>query len=353
MNTTALKPVKMHLDIYGSGDYNGNQKPFPSAYINDALSQNILWYCYEKPQNIEDLAKLCGVPAYYIEERIENLLNRCAVTEPVKGKYQTDFIIFTDKYGQYCEENAKPTLLPVMEKLLPAIRRFFEDTDKIGYYTAEKSSDELHYLCLAMAFYYLSTQYNDVDMAKIPVNYDGNRWRYIAYMESGKYRRIGLGHQLCGQPDDNRHEVFKPCGFGFRMMMFSNYADICCDILNGKVSNNKEAIADIIKRGYAVRRENGEIFVAVPAFSRVQKEMLFKAAVNNFAPFMDEYRAAVEQFIDGYKKLFPKHLEEDAQWQCGGFFAGFYDTITQYCVENGILTAPQEDWICDVLTVVK
>ena len=42
MNETALRPVRMSIGIYGNGDYDGKRKPFPSAHIDDALSQNIL-----------------------------------------------------------------------------------------------------------------------------------------------------------------------------------------------------------------------------------------------------------------------------------------------------------------------
>ena len=99
MNETALRPIKMNIDIYGTGEYDDKMVPFPSKYINDALSQNILYYSYEKPATVEELAKLCGVPAYYIEDRIDNLLKREAVIEVSKGRYQTDFIIWSDKYG--------------------------------------------------------------------------------------------------------------------------------------------------------------------------------------------------------------------------------------------------------------
>ena len=52
MNETALRPVHMNIGIYGNGDYDGKRKPFPSVYIDDALSQNILYYSYEKPCTI-------------------------------------------------------------------------------------------------------------------------------------------------------------------------------------------------------------------------------------------------------------------------------------------------------------
>lgn len=352
MNETALKPIKMTLDIYGSGDYNGSSRPFPSAFINDALSQNILWYCYEKLHNIEELSKLCGVPAYYVEERVENLLDRCAVTETVKGKYQTDFIIFTDKYGKYCEENAEAALMPVMERLLLALKRFFDETDRIGHYTAEKSPDELHYLYLALAFDYLSRKYSDIDYPKIPVNYDGNKWRYLAFMESGKYSRISAGHQINANSDmidGYRHEVFNPHGFGFRNMMYDHHINMCSDILNGRNISDEKIAADVIKKGFVIRRESEELFVTVPAFTRAQKDRLDKAVEDHFALLMDDYTTAVKSFIAGYKELFPKHLDDDAQRQCAGFFFGFYDTLAQHCVESGILVKPQKDWICDVL----
>jgi len=55
MTETALRPIKMKLDIYGNGNYDGVTIPFPDKYIDDALSQNILYYSYEKPATVEEL----------------------------------------------------------------------------------------------------------------------------------------------------------------------------------------------------------------------------------------------------------------------------------------------------------
>ena len=74
MEESALKPIKMKINIYGSGNFDGENIPFPVAYISDALSQNILFNCYEEPKTIEELAKICGVPSYYIEDSVNNLL---------------------------------------------------------------------------------------------------------------------------------------------------------------------------------------------------------------------------------------------------------------------------------------
>lgn len=105
------------------------------------------------------MAKLCGVPAYYIEERIGNLLKREAVIEVSKGKYQTDFIIWSDKYGIYCEENAEKSLMPVMERMLKALDNIAEKAADIDFYRAEKSESDLYYLYGVMAFVYASKHY--------------------------------------------------------------------------------------------------------------------------------------------------------------------------------------------------
>ena len=68
MNETVLRPIKMNIDIYGTGEYDDKIIPFPSKYINDALYQNILCYSYETTAKVEELAK---VPAYYVEELIQ------------------------------------------------------------------------------------------------------------------------------------------------------------------------------------------------------------------------------------------------------------------------------------------
>ncbi len=352
MEETALRPVNMRIGIYGSGNYDGKERPFPSEYIKDALSQNILYHCYENPKGIEELAKLCGVPAYYIEERMENLTQRQAVIETGNGKYQTDFIIWTDKYGKYCQQHAKETIMPIMEKLVTALDTLYRKAETIDFYRAGKSEEELKFLYGVMAFYYLSKKYNQMEYPPIPSNYDGNGWRYIAYMESGKYHRTFIGFQISsnvGTRGTYRHEVYCVPGFEFRSMMYDTYVNVCEDILKSGHTEDKEAASNAIKDGFIILRENGELFVTVPAFNKTQKEQFDALVEEVLGPIMPEYMELVEKFTKGYKKLFPGNLQEDAQRMCRDFFVGFYDTISTYCMDRGILVKPDGDRICDVL----
>ena len=161
MDKAALKPVKLTIRINGDGNYKDPISPFPHVYIQDALSQNILYHCYETPKTVEELARHCGVPAYYIEDCLQNLIYREAMSEISKGKYQTDFIIYSDKTNAYSDE-AKGIFTPVIDRFVQSMKALADRTDALGIYTAGKAADERIYLYGLMALEHLSQQHNPV-----------------------------------------------------------------------------------------------------------------------------------------------------------------------------------------------
>lgn len=357
MNETALKPVKLKLDIYGNGNYNGTTIPFPTVYIDDALSQNILYYCYEQPYNVEELAKVCGVPAFYIEERIENLVKREAVIEVSKGKYRTDFIIWSDKYGIYGEENAEKMLMPIMEKLLKALAHIAKEATEIDFYRAEKSESDLFYLYGVMAFSYVQAHYCSLPNPRIQKKYDGNEWCYIGNMETGKHRRVGFGVQQSanlGSRGGYSHTTYYAIsGITFRQMMCDHYINVCGDILDGNPIEDVDSAANAIQDGYIVKKQDGSFFVTVPYFTKEQKAE-FDAIVDRYlAPLMPEYAEFVNRFISGYKKLFPRHLQEDADRMSTILFGGMYTVIIDYAQRTGAIEMPSPKCYCDVLIQFK
>ncbi len=353
MKETALRPVKMKLSIYGNGNYNGKTIPFPTVYIDDALSQNILYYCDEQANSVEELAKKCGVPAYYIEERIENLLKREAIIEVSKGKYQTDFIIWSDKYGIYCEENAEKSLMPIMDKLLKALDRIAEEAAKIDFYKAEKSEDDLFYLYGVMAFSYASEHYCKLPYPWFKKKYDGNKWCYLGDMETGKHRRTGIGTQHSanlGSRGGCSHTTYNAIsGITFRQMMYDNYINVCEDILCDGSTEDIDSVANAIQDGYIVKKQDGSLFITVPFFTKKQKAEFDAIADKYLAPLMPEYSEIINKFVTGYKKLFPKHLNDDADRMCQSMFMGFYSVIIEYAQRTEAIKMPSPNCYCDVL----
>lgn len=353
MEESALRPVKLNLDIYGSGNFDGVKIPFPTAFIDDALSQNILYYCYDGAKSTEELAKLCGVPAYYVEERLENLVKRAAVIETVKGKYQTDFIIWSDKYGIYCEENTENAIMPIKDKMIAALKSLAAEAGKIDFYKAEKKESDLFYLYSSMAFEYMLHHYCELPLPEIKENYDGMRWRYIGNMETGKHKRIRFAINRCGNMDTRghyTHTVYHGIdGIPWREIMYGNYVNACEDILLTGSSDDVDSAALAIQSEYIIRRENGELFVTVPAFTAEQKTA-FDALVEKYlSPLRNEYNELTASFIAGYKKLFPKHLQEDADRQSRNLYFGLCYVLLSFAQKTGSIEPPTPGCYCDVM----
>lgn len=349
---TALRPVKMHISINGSGNYDGKTKPFPDSYINDALSQNILFQCMEEAKSIENLSKVCGVPAYYIEDRIDNLLKREAVKENAKGKYITDFWIRTDKYAKYFADNAEKAVSPVKDGVIEGIRRLVKESRKIGYYSAEKSDDELFYLCAWLAFEHLNWKHSTVPYKPHTEKYDGYRWDYIGDMRTGAYRDYGAGSSAFMNNNESgkyAHYIFFGFGFGRHQMMRDNIIDVCADVLTGKEPDDKFSAATAIQNGNLVRRDDGTLFVAAPAFTRKQKDEFNELADLIFAPLMDQYISIVDKLASGYKKLFPKHLPDVAERQCRVLFMQLLNALIVFAQDDGAISPPAYGKVCEVL----
>ena len=353
MEQTALRPVKIRLDVYGTANFGHGGVPFPTDFIEDALSQNILYYSYEQPRSIEELSKLCGVPAYYIEDRIDNLIKHEAMIEPVRGKYQTDFIIYSDKYGIYSEENAEKALLPLMDKLIDALKNIAREAANIDFYRAEKSEDDLFYLYGIMAFKLAGIRYCRLPYPQIKPKKDGFGWCYLGSMETGKHPRISINTQHCG--NGGSHECYTHTtysGFGGiprREMMLDLYINVCEDILRTGETKDVENAALAIKEGYIIRREDGSLFVTSPAMTWEQKEQFFAIADHYMAPLMDDYSTAVSAYLEGYRRLFPKHLADDAARMSYGQFSGLYRTVIAYAIRTGAIPRPTKGVFCDIL----
>jgi len=350
MEESALNPIELRIDIYGSGEY-GDRNPFPFVYINSALSQNILWQCYEQALGVEELSKICGVPSYYIEDTIKTLLDRNALIEVNKGKYRTDFIIWNDKHGDYCEKNGEKVLEAVKGELVTVLSAFLDKAEEIPFDRSGRSKEEIKHLLGILAFEHIEEKYGKLEYPPIPVNYDGYRWRYIASNESTD-RRIAISRQICRPINDGvpyKHVVYWRSGFGERNMMYQSEIRACWSLLEPGVACEKDWMTMALQRGFVERKGDGRFAVTVPVFSREQKEIFDSLVEGILGNIAGKYIDCVEKFVKGYQSLFPMHLIDDAKRMCKGMVLSLYEVVSGLLVEEGILVTPEKDWICDVL----
>ena len=107
-------------------------------------------------------------------------------------------------------------------------------------------------------------------------------------------------------------------------------------IYNGKRLDPSAAavVANAIKDGYILRKDDGSFFVTVPCFTAEQKRTFDAIVEKYFAELMPEYSKIAETFITDYKKLFPKHLNDDVDRMCQNMFSNLYVTIVSYAQKN-------------------
>ena len=187
MQETALKPVK--LNLYTNGSYGGN----PRLYLNDALSHNILYQAYREERTVGELSKLLGVPAYYIEDRIEMLLKCDTVTQPTKNTILTKISIFNESFNKYDDAQTKEFLKAMSGELFALADKLAAKIPGLGIYTAGRSHDELMCLFCVMAFdhsHHLNKKEESSTSECIPPSekFDGGSWQFYAQTED--YRSI-------------------------------------------------------------------------------------------------------------------------------------------------------------------
>lgn len=348
MHESALRPVSLRLDIYGTGNYDGIRWPFPSQLIDDALSQSILWHCYEQPRDAEELTELCGVPAYYIEEALKRLTDRAALVSPTKGRYQTDFIIWEDKHSAYLHSAARQTLRPLAEELLSALNALANDAAALPFYRAGKRESDLFYLYSILAFVAEGERYNPVPYPPIPRAWDGYTWRYIASAETvAPWRNIGEMKCVGARYSHLTYSGF--AGLPNRAMMYDNCVNACAALITTGHCADKDSVAQAVEGGYVERRETGEFHVAVPALNLAQQSALNQLAHQHLSPLMPAYTDAVSKIAAGYSRLFPRHLADDVDRMCHRLFVILLRDVVAFGLEQGRLTPPSPGYVCDVL----
>lgn len=358
MNETALKPAKLKIRITGEGNYNGDTKPFPWSYIDDALSQNILWYSYREPKTVEELSKLTGVPAFYIEDRINNLIRREAVIQPTKATVQTNFIIFDEQISTYAPEYSGKFANAVSERFYELSYKLTEKILSAGLHTAGRSFDEIQCLLSVMILDKSVPDYKPTEYKQIPIRYDGGRWDYTGFMQDKSFASdVGIGIEKSMNNYESgklAHYSYHFAPFEYRKMMFDHEIDVCHAVIQNENLTEKqiEYAAKLIAEGYLVKQENGEIICAVPVFTKKQYDLLISLTKELYEDFLPFYSEQVKKYLDGYMKLFPKHLKEQAGRNGFHVFVALFKAVAADWIKNDKINIPNAS-ICDALIVTE
>ena len=343
MQETALKPIK--LNLYTSGSYNGA----PWMYLNDALSKNILWQAYREPKSVEGLSKLLGIPAFYIEDRIE-MLDKCGtIARPTQNTVLTDILIYDESINKYDDIQAKECFNAISGELWDKMNRLTAKTLELDIYTANKSHDELACLFCTMAFDHFWEKINpNSEWCPPPERFDGGKWEYSAstegYVSISPYNNrnwIDTEKHTIG------HIVYAHDPFARPNAMRPKELKVCEKIIKGESisESDKEFAATAIKDGFL--KKNGEkLELKTPYFSIGQYER-FRELLPEMEDMMPPLEKQVKKYGDGYKKLFPSHLKTKVDSSGISFICLVRKGLNEWA-KDGRIKIP-ENSVCDVL----
>ncbi len=352
MEKTALFPHKMDMGIFGSGEFDGKHIPFPTEFIRDALAQNILYHAYEKPRTAEELARLCGVPAYYIEDRVHDLVAREAMCKLPNSTYRTDFPIQGEEHADYLWEATRKALAPLCEEMLTALDAIADDMKTIPHDCAGKTASELWYVYAALAFHDFEREYNMQPKPQVKEKRDGHRWSYIGFTTDKRGPR--LSHNISGNGGDPGK--YRHCVWGSvaniricRPMMHSSVIDACADILLHGSTEDVAALANGIAVGHIRRENDGRLTVLVPVLHAEGKKKFFALVKRYLSPYADAYNAAIAEVSRGYRRMFPAHLGDITETLCAGMFVGGLSVLIEWGIQNGTVAQVPDGTVCDML----
>lgn len=357
MNETALKPAQLKIRIKGEGNYNGDDKPFPWQYVDDALSQNILWHSYREPKTVETLSSLTGVPAYFIEDRIENLLKRDALICPTKTTVQTNFIIYDKNINSYAPQHSCEFAETVSEKLLELSRELVDEVISSGLETAGRSRDEIICLLSAMLLDKFVPDYRPTEYKKYEKKYDGGLWEYTGFYQDGSCGvDVGIGIEKSMNNFESgklAHYSYHFAPFAYRKMMFDHEIDVCHAVLQKETltEKQKEYAAKMIENGYLTKDATGNVICNIPVFTKNQHEQFIASVKTIFADFLPFYSEEVKKYLKGYMKLFPKHLKEATERNGFYVFVALFKAVAADWLRKGKISLPN-DTVCDVLVTM-
>ncbi len=357
MNETALKPAKLKIRITGEGNYDGIDRPFPWQYIDDALSQNILWYSYREPKTVEQLSELAGVPAFYIEDRIKNLIKREAVIQPTKSTIQTDFLIFDEKIWSYASEHLNEVAAAVSEQFYNLSRKLTDIIIVSGIKTAGRSFDEILCLLSVMLLDKFVPEYKPSEYKRVQQRYDGWRWDYTGFLQDKSFASeicIGMEKSMNNfEGGKLAHYSYHFAPFVYRKMMYDHEIDVCDAVMQKQELNakQKEIAAKLISEKYLATNEANEVICNIPVFTKEQFNIFAVSAKEIFADFLPFYSDQIRQYLNGYIELFPKHLKEAANRNGFHVFVAMFKAVAADWNKTGKINIP-DNAVCDALIMM-
>lgn len=373
---TIYRPMKFSVGHYGWCESDVLQ-----MLETDVLMQNICFVCFDNLMSVEEISRKLSVASVYLEDKLDKLCSMEYMTKSAKGKYQTNFFVrslaYQLEHNRYQYENTEPIAIAfynVIHAALPEIK-------EIG--PVRTLSDDI--LQWDMLLYFMMQEIEAANSRMIkalhiehssPIRPDGTRhWLRMAVstkeellpdtaFADDNFRDFFLTANGFGKkkstitPENiNSLQLDSPFFCGWRTLSASELQTIkrMHDLLQNLEEPNefdKSAISSLIKKGYALRDDEG-LKLMIPYFNKEQVSKL-DAILKKYADLLLD-RNEIDRIFCGYAEhmrgFIPACVCENER---NHYLTSYdpYNAIPYLLMKNGYLKTPSEqeqNYICTVV----
>jgi RNA polymerase sigma factor (sigma-70 family) len=298
--------------------------------------------CHDSEKTINEISLETGIPAVYIEEEIELLMDTGLIISPTRGKYRTNFFILkknilTQIREQFNKlyEKYSPSVIAAYDKYLPKLKQteiFKHDVPdgRYAWFFADKA-----------ASFIFTEEINNYPQI-LSCGTEG-----FVFAEEAKAPPWARGKS----PTTLDECVVWPCDIvifgGYHHQRELRSAKKCqalYDVYTGRTNDSDiEIYAQLIEEGYVIKKD-GELFCNVAVSTKSAREVL--SAINSelekiLAPLCKELRDGVGRIV---KSTIPTRLKEFAQGYTEIWLMFYADTCFLESLYNkGFITVPESD----------
>ncbi len=295
--------------------------------IDDLMTKQIFATCSKNPVTIKEIADEIGVAPVYFEEKLKYLLNNKFIKETSRGKYLTDFVIFSEQVWADFRFELSRIYETVGEEITQRICSVEKPIRALPFYGNDMEFSYLLwilyvYACTAVSNGMLKI-YQGKWTGKIPegngkdyrvagtviypsekIEYKDTKqvsWSNIHYhFQTSRYHKITYANLFQAPPFSDRDQHISDLNINTVMKIFDDPIAELTDV-------EQEKAAHLIQRGFA-RRKDDSIFLTMPVMDYGIQKAIEDILAKATADLCLKYVQSVSDLGD---QLLLPHIRED------------------------------------------
>lgn len=309
----SYKPCRLSVGYWG-GD---NSRYF--EITRRLIPQNILFACYNDQLTAEEISLQIGVALPYMEDELAKLAELELLRREGK-KYTTNFPIFTKELLREIEAKTALPRRRIADAVKAAVAARAGDIRALGFAGADMPEGIFAWQMSCMLLYFAVLEKLQAQIKlEYPVDKFGSRlfiWGTEESAERTWHEDMFFG--ISNASNDRGYVQFMDFPIHGEMVHHSFYArpdvvNVFLDVASGKgdvqamSENDRAAAAELVRKGY-LRREEKQVLVNAPIFTREQHQQLLALIDEDTFAIAATAREVMDAAMSAIQEHLPAHL---------------------------------------------